>query len=93
MAKRIKESSWNGIPLFECPYCPHATTDGKGAVELHMTSVHADQIRLDQLIADAKEEAAEEAPAEGTGEPTGDLAATSAGHDPEAATTPSKKKE
>jgi hypothetical protein len=87
MAVRIKESTWNGVPLFSCPFCPHATTEGKGAIETHMTSVHADQIRFAQLVKDAHpdEEEAEEKDGE-TPEASPGLAAGSGGHSATATT-------
>lgn len=87
MAKQIKESRWNGQPLYKCPYCPHATTDGKGAVEEHMVSSHADQLRFDHLLSEQKKAAKEKASEESTGEPTGDLPAGSAGHAPATSAT------
>lgn len=89
MAKKPKVSTWNGMPLYSCPYCPHATTDGAGSIDLHVSSAHADQIRLDNLIAKNKKDA--DQPSEGPSGPTGDLPAGSGGANPTASATAGKE--
>lgn len=30
---------WSGLPNYGCPYCPYATLDGPGQVELHILAM------------------------------------------------------
>lgn len=70
MTKRMKTSRWNGMTLYECPYCPYNSTTSGAVVDTHITSQHADQIRLDNLVKENERKAKEGAPsaaASGTG--------------------------
>jgi len=48
-AKEIKTNKWNGQTNWLCPYCPHATTVGKEAMQAHIVGTHANELRVDEL--------------------------------------------
>jgi len=50
MAKReIKVNKWNGMNNYNCPYCPHATTEGKEVIEAHILGTHATELRESEV--------------------------------------------
>lgn len=49
MAKEITKGKWNGIDNYQCPYCPHATTQGLQIMQAHVVSVHSEKLREEEL--------------------------------------------
>jgi len=49
MAKEIKVNKWNGQDNFNCPYCPHATTEGKDVMQAHILGTHANELRESEV--------------------------------------------
>ena len=85
--KKVKTSTWNGMPLYQCPYCPYNSTISSRAVDEHIAGSHADQVRLDHLVKQNKKEAEAASGDTGPTTPTGDLPAGSAGANPTASAT------
>jgi hypothetical protein len=87
MAKATRQAKrWNGLPLYECPYCAYNSTVSARQVDEHIAGAHADQIRLDNLV---KKEKKVQKEAE---TPSGDLPAGSAGAAPTASASAKEEK-
>jgi len=58
MAKsaEIVVNKWNGMNNYNCPFCPHATTEGKNVMQAHIVGTHSTELReaeLEKMTADA----------------------------------------
>lgn len=45
----IKTNKWHGETNYLCPFCPHATTQGKDVMEAHILGAHANELRAAEL--------------------------------------------
>jgi hypothetical protein len=59
----IKTNKWAGLTNYNCPFCPHASTqeNGKQIIEAHILGAHSTELRqaeLDRMTAAVAEDPA-----------------------------------